>query len=401
MILYLLTNYVYWYKIYCIKIVGGNNDMEKMDKEAYQRLKHRKEQLEARVERDVPGPERETAKRLLKKVSKRLEEFENANGIIHEETTETVEEEKEFYTTSSKRNSKFGEFVKKNFGSFENFFSFMEGVAKKFEEECKKNPKNHNGYSKWYDYEEPEEYYQEETRSVDELIRDLGVLYLIFGSTYQTYFNYHVYKVRFLKEIENNGAFFRVKANIYEDDKLICKGIQIGFWPFHSGDDRVRDMEWSAKDNVFKKYDERSTPTRVFIVKILKEMQELWNSYFDGEVEKLPDKAQKDNEVEKLPDKSQKDNFVTVTMSKEERRRRIREISQNLYPKKFDKKKDILIKTDKQYKDLADYLETSGLVYEVRENAIYVWHYYYNRYFKLIGYNLTGRDKVLNLLPEQ
>ena len=78
--------------------------MEKMNKEAYQRLKHRKEQLEARVERDVPGPERETAKRLLKKVSKRLEEFEKANGIIHEETTETVEEEKEyrgFYTTSS------------------------------------------------------------------------------------------------------------------------------------------------------------------------------------------------------------------------------------------------------------------------------------------------------------
>ena len=224
---------------------------------------------------------------------------------------------------------------------------------------------------------------------MDELIKDLGILYLIFGSTYQTYFNYHIYKVRFLKQIEKKGAFFRVKANIYEDDELICKGIQIGFWPFHKGDDKVGDMEWSAKDNkVFKKYDERSTPTRVFLVKILKEMQELWNSYFD-------------EEVEKLPDKSQKYNFVTVTMSKEERRRRIREISQNLYPQKFDRMKDILIETDKQYKDLADYLETSGLVYEVRENAIYVWHYHYNKYFKLIGYNLTGRDKVLNLLPEQ
>ena len=362
--------------------------MEKMDKEAYQRLKHRKEQLEARVERDVPGPERETAKRLLKKVSKRLEEFEKANGI-HEETT--VKEEKDYYTTSSsKRNSQFGEFVKNNFGSFEHFFSFMEEVAKKFEEECKKNPRNHNGYSKWFDYEEPEEYYKEETRSVDELIKDLGVLYLIFGSTYRTYFNYHVYKVRFLKEIEKYGAFFRVKANIYEDNKLICKGIQIGFWPFHRGDDKVRDMEWSAKDNVFKKYE--TIPRKGFLQKILIELQELWNSYFDEEVEKLPDMKMI---------KSQEDNFLTVTMSKEERRRKIREIAQNLYPQKFDKKKDILISTDNQYKDLAEYLEKSGLVYEVRENAIYVWHSHYNRYFKLVGYDLTGRDKLLNLLPEQ
>lgn len=361
--------------------------------DAYQRLKHRKEQLEARVERDVPGPERETAKRLLKKVSKRLEQFEKNNGITDEQTTETAEREKEyrgFYTTSTKsdRYSKFGEFVKKNFGSFENFSSFMERAAEEHEEEYKKNQKNHKAYSEWYDYEEPKEYYQEETRSVDELIKDLGVLYLIFGSTYQTFVNYHIYKVRFLKQIKKEGAFLRVKANIYEDDELICKEIQIGFWPFYRGDDRVGDMEWSAKDNVFKKYDERSTPTRVFLVKILKEMQELWNSYFDGE-------------VEKIPDKSQKDNFVTVTMSKEERRRRIREIFQNLYPQKFDRMKDILIETDTQYKDLADYLETSGLVYEVRENAIYVWHYHYNKYFKLIGYNLTGRNKVLNLLPEQ
>ena len=315
--------------------------------DAYQRLKHRKEQLEARVERDVPGPERETAKRLLKKVSKRLEQFEKDNGIIHEETTETAEQEKEyrgFYTTSTKSDkySNFGEFVKKNFGSFENFFSFMGRAAEEYEKEYKKNPKKHNAYSKWYDYEEPKEYYHEETRSVDELIKDLGVLYLIFGSTYQTFINYHIYKVRFLKQIEKEGAFLRVKANIYEDDELICKEIQIGFWPFHRGDDRVGDMEWSTMDNnVFKKYDERTTPTRVFLQKILKELQELWNSYFDGE-------------VEKLPYKSREDNFLTVTMSKEERRRKIREIAQNLYPREFDRRTDILIDTDIQYKDLAE-----------------------------------------------
>ena len=147
-------------------------------------------------------------------------------------------------------------------------------------------------------------------------------------------------------------------------------------------------MEWSVMDNrAFKKYEEGSATT-IFLKKILKEMQELWNSYFD-------------EEVKKLLEKSKGDDFLVVIMSKEERRKKIREIAKNLSPKKFNRMTDIMIQLNIEYKDLAEYLENSGLVYEVRKNAIYIWHFHYDKYFKLIGYNLTGRDKVLNLLPEQ
>lgn len=88
-----------------------------------------------------------------------------------------------------------------------------------------------------------------------------------------------------------------------------------------------------------------------------------------------------------------------MTNSKEERRRKIRDIAKKLPFRGFNRKIDILIETDIQYKDLAEYLEKSGLVYELRQNDIWIWHFYYNDFFKLVGLDLSGHQKILNLLP--
>ncbi|MFR5190962.1 MAG: hypothetical protein ACLTEH_07015, partial [Clostridia bacterium] len=238
----------------------------KFNQEEYERIKHRKEKLEERVERDVPGYDRDTAIRLLKKVSQRLQQYEQTHGISisssyqhHTVVDDDISTNREDYSTSS--SATYYQSFMKDFFDIEIHVYFDE--------------------NEYYKNADKDYFYQKDVRSEEELIRDLGILYLIFGSTYQTYLNYHVYRVRFLHQTEKEGAFARAIVNIYEDDILICKEITIGFWEYHFGDGRVGDMEWATKTESFRKYNNGCT---LYLNKILREMQNLWNSYFDDDI---------------------------------------------------------------------------------------------------------------------
>lgn len=52
--------------------------------------------------------------------------------------------------------------------------------------------------------------YKEEKRKHEELGKELGLFYVIFGSTYVSYVSYHVYKLRLLKRSKCEGSFASV-----------------------------------------------------------------------------------------------------------------------------------------------------------------------------------------------
>lgn len=133
---------------------------------------------------------------------------------------------------------------------------------------------NPNPNFKWHVNFEDDKNYYEDTRSEAEMINDLGILYAIFGSTYRTVLNYHVYKIRFKKQTTQNSAFYRVRSDIYEDNVRICKDIIIGFWPFHMGDDRCGNMEFASSINYdsVEKYNNGCT---YFYLTLLDELKDI------------------------------------------------------------------------------------------------------------------------------
>ena len=330
------------------------------NREEYNRIKHRIDALQHRVENDVPREERDTAKRLLAKVSKKLKEYEKTYGIPLK-NNQDIEKD---YTKSS--SIKYWDFRKES-----SFFSETYTYANKDD---------------FYRNTDKEYFYKEETRAEEQLARDLGeAIYLIFGSTYQTYMNYHIYKVRFLHEIQKLGAFQRLVVNIYEDDILICKRIIIGFWPLHRGEDTVGDMEWGiANSEDFRKY----KGCVDYLHKILREMQDLWNSYF---IKEIPDLQERQNSQEE----------ASIYIQREERLRIIRQLDRllresNFYRNmKFEK---YPIETVFKFKTLEEFLELSGIVYRIEKDSIWIWCYDTNDFMKMIHYTKKYNEVILYLL---
>lgn len=241
----------------------------------------------------------------------------------------------------------------------------------------------------------PNHFYTEELRSDEELIKDLGILYMMFGSTYCTYFNYHTYKLRLKKKFELEGAFSRAKADLYEDDVLICNDILIGFWSYHFGEQFVGDMEWASyTSDAFKKYDNGCSD---YLNKILKEMQLIWNSYL-GDHRVISEKVrclagyilENEEVLEEIHSSSKIHEIETL-------------IDSNSYLYCNRNIENYRISSRRSYDKLDEFLRLSGIVYQVRIDGIYIWDCIKDEFLKLVGYSpyikQFGGEYILFLMP--
>ena len=341
---------------------------QRFNPEEYSKLKHRVEALQSRVRLDS-GPEQETAKLLLDKVEKKLKSYE--------ETHEIPEQQPKNYSTTTK------------FG-VDDFFWDEDMDNSSSQEHHNKNSWNPKmNFRRYYgDFEEDKNYY-EDTRSETEMINDLGILYVIFGSTYQTVLNYHVYKIRFKKQISKNGAFhrfyddafYRVYADIYEDNIRINKDVIIGFWPHHVGDYRCGDMEcgWDSDD----KY---SSGCPIIYSTLLDELKDIWNFYFDNK-NALP--MFTGYELDNL-ENGNNDKFQSK-LNKEQRKEIIDKTENEIDSGKMkyleSGASEFVIKVYKNYNNLSNFLDESGVVYKVETSGVYIWDYDEKQFGKLVGYD--------------
>jgi len=332
----------------------------------YADLKHRVELLQSRIELDV-GPEQEQAKRLLVKMEKKLRAYEQTHDIPKEEPKNP------------------------NISSSKDFWNFFWDTI------SREANQTQNSYPKpaWnpMDFKDGKTYY-DDPRTADELVRDLGILYAIFGSTYQTVLNYHVFKIRFRKRLENNcGAFYRVSADIYEDDLRICTGINIGFWPAHYDDDQCGDMEFSLPEReCSEKYNNGCS---IVYTKLLEGLKDMWNQYFADQIPMLTGQVSNALEKSTMPQSH---------FTPSERLTIIRQVENDL---KTGKLKSSMAYAQKisagayqPFSTLNDFLENSGVVYKVEDSGIYIWDLHHKRFGKLVGYKYSNelRRYTLHLL---
>lgn len=330
---------------------------QQFNPEEYAKLKHRIEALRSRVKLDH-GPEQETAKRLLAKLKKKLEEYEK--------THEIPEQMEQDYSTT----------INGDFTDFSNW------TVKKSTPENAWNP---NPNFKRHVHFEDDNNYHEDTRSEEQMINDLGVLYAIFGSTYQTTMNYHIFKIRFKKQIENNGAFYRVIADIYEDDIRICKDIIIGFWPFRSGDDKCGDMQFaSMKNDAVKKYDHGAF---YLYHQLLEELKDIWNYYFDAQNAAPMLAGPTVNFIEDSKRKSENDK-LKVQLTKEQRKAVIEQVERDIASGNMKYFKymvhELVIDAYKPYENLNEFLEESGVIYKVEESGVYILDIFKKEFGQLV-----------------
>lgn len=329
--------------------------------EEYSKLKHRIEALQSRVKLDF-GPEQETAKRLLAKIERKLKLYEETHEIpVAENYSTTVQfdiwDDSVYQSTTTQHHND-------------------------------KNTWNPNPNFKWQVHFGEATSYHEDTRSEAEMINDLGMLYAIFGSTYQTVLNYHRYKIRFKKQTAKQKAFFRVYADIYEDDIRICQDVIIGFWPFRFDDDRCGDMQLSNDEDSIKKYNNGCSS---LYIKLLEGLKDRWNFYFDNQSD-LP--MLTGPVIGYIESGSQ--NKPKVQLNEEERRAIIDKIENEIDSGKIKswayRTGRLIVKAYKPYETLRDFLEESGVVYRVEASGVYIWNY--EKFKKLVGYEYdssTGR----------
>lgn len=299
----------------------------------YFNLKHRIEQLKSRVALDS-GPEQDTAKRLLEKVEKKLQIFEQTHTIPKNHS-----EPEGFNTTSN--------------------FSFW------------------NSYTTYKVHLEADAEFHEDFRSESEMIRDLGILYMIFGSTYQTTLNYHVYNIRFKKQTDKSSSFYRCYADIYEDDIKICDDIIIGFWPFKCGDYQCGDIEFASMSrNSIIKY---NNGCFILYIKLLEGLKDIWNGYFD-EHGSLP--LLTINVSGYIENFAQND--IKIQLTSAQRREIITQVERNLGKLKSCST-PIEVRAYKSYSNLLEFLEESGVVYQVQSDGVYIWNYLKRNFGKLVG----------------
>lgn len=349
---------------------------QQFNQEEYSKLKHRVEALQSRIRLDA-GPEQETAKRLLAKVEKKLKAYE--------ETHEIPKQKVEDYSTTTN----FKEFFWNN-----SFYRENTGNKNYNENEWKPNMN-----FKWNLHFEEDNNYHEDTRNEEEIINDLGILYAIFGSTYQTILNYHVFKIRFKKQTAKEGAFYRVYSDIYEDNIRICKDVIIGFWPFRIGDDRCGDMQFSIMNsNSIEKYDNGCS---ILYNKLLDELMNIWNFYFDNQMSVPRLNGTVINYIESSCQKSSNNKLKTY-LDREERNKIIDNIESEFNSEKMKTLKakafKIMIMAYKPYNSLKDFLEESGIVYEIETSGVNIWDYEHNEFKKLVGYKYSSRYYILYLI---
>lgn len=333
----------------------------------YANLKHRIEALQSRVKLDS-GPEQETAKRLLAKVIEKLK--------LYEATHEIPKHQEEDYSTT--------------FDFEESFINGREHYSNS------RNYHNENAWEANSNFEDDKNYY-EDTRSEAEMISDLGILYAIFGSTYQTTLNYHVYKIRFKKQTikedefnriySKNGAFYRVYSDIYEDNIRICTDVIIGFWPFNLGKDRCGDMEFSGRNsNSIEKYNNGCSG---LYVTLLDGLKDIWNFYFDNQnsVPMLPESALGYLESDSSSDK------LNVQLNQEQRKEIIDKTENEIVSGKMKYLESMaskfVIMAYNPYNTLQEFLEESGVVYKVETSGVYILEFGKSDFGKLVGYEYS------------
>lgn len=330
-------------------------EKKQFNPEEYAKLKHRVEALQSRVRLDV-GSEQDVAKRLLVKVEKKLKQYETTHEIP-----------KQFagnYSTTT--NSSFKDFAGYN--------------------QVHKNCSYYNEKGRNQNFYGSNVKYQNDTRSEKEMIDNLGVLYAIFGSTYQTVLNYHVYQIRFKKQTTlDEDAFYQAYADIYEDEVRICEDVIIGFWPWSLGDDRCGDMQFAAMNaDSIKKYD---TFVGVYLG-LLNELKDIWNLYFDeGTNLKLTGPVV--NYIESSC-QSPVDNKPKVQLNLHQRREVISKFENEIDTDKMKYLESVAVKynvtVSNKYNNLIEFLEESGVIYAVETTGIYIWNDYKGKFGKLIGY---------------
>ncbi len=350
---------------------------QQFNPEEYDKLKHRVEALQSRVKLDA-GPEQETAKRLLAKVEKKLKAYEETHEIPKQQT--------EDYSTTT------------NF-DFEDFFR-NETVHNSSSQTChnKKAWNSTHNFKGYVCFEDDKNYY-EDTRSEAEMINDLGILYVILGSTYQTALNYHVYKIRFKKQTTKKGAFYRVYSDIYEDNIRICKNIIIGFMPYRFDDDRCGDMQFATMNsNLIDKYNNGCSS---LYVRLLDGLMDIWNFYFDNQ-----------NAVPMLTGpivgylesgyQSSCDNKPKIQLSQEQRKAIIDKTENEINYGKMSylewRASKLMIMAYKRYRSLRSFLEESGVVYMVKSSGVYIWNYHQKEFGKLVGCEYSSCRYFLYLL---
>lgn len=321
---------------------------QQFNPEEYAKIKHRVDALKSRVRLDI-GSEQDVAKRLLTKVEKKLKQYEATHEISNQFTGD--------YSTTT------------------NYTFYDENVNNRKQA-----------------FRNADVDYRSDSRSEEEMIKDLGVLYAIFGSTYQTILNYHVYKIRFQKLVKRDeSAFCQTYADIYEDDIRICDNIIIGFWPYHSGDDRCGDMQLAAMDaHAIKKYNEFYGG---LYTTLLDELMDLWNTYFDEGIQlKLTG-----SEMYYIESNYQDSIHIkpAYQLNLEQRREVIYKSEKEINSGKMKYLECLSVKytvwASNPYKDLNEFLEQSGVVYKVEPTGIYIWNNNKKRFGKLVGYEYVDR----------
>lgn len=404
---------------------------QRFNSQEHAKLKHRAEQLRARIMLDK-GPEQETAKRLLEKVEKKIKEYEKTyethetfkqtelKNSVEQEYTKLKHSIEQLRTCIILYKGERQEIAKKLLEraeeilkSYEKMYDFIEqnkennstcsdslfwefweewieerqNIDNWIEEQQEINSRewNPNPNFKWNVRFHEENIYHEDSRSENEMIDDLEILYMIFGSTYVTKLNYHIYKIRFKKHADKQGAFYRVYSDVYEDNIRICKDVIIGFWPFRFGNDRCGDMEFSSmsKESV-EKY---NNGCNSIYLKILDGLKDVWNTYFDEQNSTLALIRNVDGYIES----NTSDVFfnIKVQLNEIQRKEIIERTEEQINNGKMSYLKllPIEVMAYKPFYSLADFLERSGVVYQVNFEGVYIWNDEKNEYEKLVDYD--------------
>jgi len=113
--------------------------------------------------------------------------------------------------------------------------------------------------------------------SEEELSQKLGVIYLIFGPSYEEVFSFHTYRIEFLyiKPNCNEACIMTVMANFYEGDVLLLKDAKVEFWKGYSDSTEIDDMGLAFNCDM-SKYHHHSH----WFCKLSYSLAETWNKYF-------------------------------------------------------------------------------------------------------------------------
>ncbi len=223
---------------------------EPFDPKEYEDLTRRVEALRNRIRLDPPeSNERKIAQTLLPKVEARLKEYEQEHDIPSN------------YATSTDNRKNNTTYDPRYYGRAE------EGPT---------------GWAKKSASYVEDRSYHKDNRSKEELDRDLGVLYSIFGSTYYTKFEGNVYKIRLKKRAQK--AIYSlwneigVYADIYENDTLITGDMVVTLRLNREG--RCCDVgtDWWDESVKFKYF------KNCYVYKnVVSGMQVFWNNFFFGD----------------------------------------------------------------------------------------------------------------------